>query len=409
MSGLIKHSPTEILGYRKDGRPIYTIAGGAADTPLTNGITAAGPPARAVPNPAADNVSPVTAAQQPADHLTRVGDRITGGAQAANTAGGVDWAGNMVTTAYDLVLESATRERLIFDRFATKMPTRLTHDGAVVTFPVTDDITEDEASAHLVEDYDVLPSKFKTAHQSVGMKEYGRVVTRTNLVRGMSMIPFDPVAAEKIARNAVGTVDNIALAALIADAAAGDQGIVTHQVGGSGEAFGTEKTTMASFTATATTPTPTSNLIEIAEWFQTRNVAPFSNGLYAAILTPADATALRMEADAAGWRYFTQNQNPGGGPGNIAQIGRNSLGVYEGFMFVVSNRLNTVNSGKSVFLGNDALAKVFPDVPGFGPGPSIEVAPVVDRLRRFWSIGWLWTGGYRRFRWESAIEGNLKV
>jgi hypothetical protein len=384
---VIKHLPGEILGYRKDGRPIYTIAGGALDT-----VTA----------PASLNVSPVI--EGAADVLTNVGARITGGAQAANAAGGVDWAGNMVTTAYDLVLENATRERLIFDRFATKMPTRLTHDGAVVSFPVTDDLDEDVAGAALSEDYDVLPSKFKTAHQTVGMKEYGRVVTRTNLVRGMSMIPFDPVAAEKIARNAVGTVDNIALAALIAGSAAGDQGIVTHQSGGSGEDFGTEKTTMATHTAAGT---PTDSLIEIAEWFQSRNVAPFSNGLYAGILTPADATALRKEADAAGWRYFTQNQNPSGGSGNIQGIGRNSLGVYEGFMFVVSNRLSAQNGGKSVFLGADALAKVFPDVPGFGPGPGIEVAPVVDRLRRFWSIGWLWTGGYRRFRWESAIEGNL--
>lgn len=387
MSGLIKHSPTEILGYRKDGRPIYTIAGGALDT---------------VSAPASLNVSPVIEGAPAV--LTRVGTRITGGAQEANAQGGVDWAGNFVTTAYDLVLEQATRERLIFDQFATKVPTRLTHDGAVVSFPVTDDLPEDDTTAMLVEDYDVLPSKFKTAHQTVGMKEYGRVVTRTNLVRGMSMLPFDPVAAEKIARNAVGTVDNIALSALIADAAAGDQGIVTFQGGTAALSFGTEKTTMDTYTPTGT---PTASLIDIAEVFQTRNVAPFSNGLYAAILTPADATALRKEADAAGWRYFTQNQNPNGGPGSIANIGRNSLGVYEGFMFVVSNRLAARNGGKSIFLGADALAKVYPSVSGFGPGPSIEVAPVVDRLRRFWSIGWLWTGGYRRFRWESAIEGNL--
>lgn len=352
--------------------------------------------------PAANNVSPLTAD----DHasltaglgLTSVGARLSGGGQAANAAGGTEWAGQFVTTAYDLVVDNAWRENLIFDPFATKMPSRLTHAGSVVSFPVTDDLPEDFASAVLNEDYDVVPTKFAAAHQQVTMKEYGRVVTRTNLVRGMSMVPFDPVAAEKIARNAVGTLDNIALSALIDTGTAGDQGITTIP----GATFGTEQSTMLATASTATTPT--AMLIDIATEFEVNNVAPFSNGLYAGILTPADAAKLRKEADAGGWRYFQINQNPAGGTGDIP---RRSIGAYEGFMFFVSNRLAAQFGGKSVFLGADALAKAYPGAAGFGPRPSVEVAPVVDRLRRFWSVGWLWTGGYRRYRHESAISATL--
>jgi hypothetical protein len=354
--------------------------------------------------PASNNSGPLTEADYTAittagDPLgaTAVGARLSGGDQAANAAGGVDWAGNFVTTAYDLVVDNAWRENLIFDPMATKMPTRLTHAGSVVSFPVTDDLPEDVASAVLDEDYDVLPTKFASAHQSVTMKEYGRVVTRTNLVRGMSMVPFDPIAAEKVARNAVGTIDAVALAALIDEGTAGDQGITTIP----GATFGTEQ---ASMPTVAAGTTPTATLIDIATEFETNNVAPFANGLYCGILTPADAALLRKEADAGGWRYFQVNQQPGGGTGDIP---RRSIGAYEGFMFFVSNRLAAAFGGQSVFLGQDALAKAFPSAAGFGPRPTVEVAPVVDRLRRFSTVGWLWTGGYRRYRHESAISSTF--
>lgn len=372
----IQHLPGEILGFRKDGRPIYTIAGGAADTPGANG---------------SDLVSPVSAAQNPNDHLTHVDTRISGGAQASSAAGATEWAGQFVTTAYDLVLDSAYRQRLIFDQFATKKPTRLTHNGAVVSFSATDDLPEaaDLSDVILDEDYDVLPSKFKAGHVEIGMGEYGRAVTRTNLLRGTSMVPFDPEASEKIARNAVSTMDRLALKALTS--AGGMKFTTGADFGKAGGAVDTS----------VTAGKPTATLIDIATHFETLDVEPFMNGYFAAVLTPADGALLRKEADAAGWRYWQINQEEAGGTGNIA---RRTLGVYEGFMIFTSNRIGAANGGNSIFFGADALAKVYPNVPGFGPAPQIEAAPVVDRLRRFWSIGWLWTGGYGRYKAEAVTS-----
>ena len=325
--------------------------------------------------------------------LSDVGARISGGAQAANAAGGVDWASNLVTTAYDLVLGMAYRDALVFDQFATKRPTSQTHNGAVVSFPLANDLADDVAGATLTEDYDVLPSEFKTAHVTVGMGEYGRVVTRTNLLRGTSMLPFDPTAAERIARNAVSTMDRLALAA-------------TYAAGGVSASkdpavFGT-----AGGVPTAVTPVaghPTQTLQAIAQQFQEKDVEFFSNGLYAAVISPAEETKMRQESDAAGWRYFQINQDAGGGTGSIA---RRVLGAYENFLFIVNNRLT---AGKSIYLGADALAKVYPQVPGFGPAPQVSVAPVIDKLRRFMTVGWLWTGGYGRYKAEAVVTSDLST
>ncbi|MGE0229316.1 MAG: hypothetical protein AB7U23_12515 [Dehalococcoidia bacterium] len=323
--------------------------------------------------------------------LTRVDSRISGGAQAANAAGGKEWAENFVTTAYDLVLGDAYRQALVFDAFATKRPTRLTHNGAIVSFPLANDIADDVAGATLDEDFDVLPSKFKTAHVEIGMAEYGRVITRTNLLRGTTMIPFDPVAANRIARNAVSTMDRLALAKIYAAggvSASSDTAV-----------FGTAGGVPQAITPVASYPTKT--LQAIAQEFQENDVEPFSNGLYLAVISPAEVTKLRQESDAGGWRYYQINQEDAGGSGSIR---RRALGEYEDFMFLVSNRLT---SGKSVYMGADSLAKVYPMVEGFGPQPTIQAAPVVDKLRRFMTVGWLWTGGYGRYKAEGIMTSDL--
>ena len=314
-----------------------------------------------------------------------------GGAQTVNAAGGVSWAANMVTTAYDLVLGNAYRDGLLFDQFATKKPTNQTHNGAIISFPLANDLDDAVATATLNESYDVLPTLFKTAHVEVAMAEYGRVVTRSNLLRGTTMLPFDPVAAERIARNAVSTIDRLALQVIYA---AG--GVSASKTSGT---FGGTGLVPTAITPVSTKPTQT--LQKIAEQFLTAAVDPFSNGLYAAIISPAEETKLRQESDAGGWRYYQINQDGTGGSGSIQ---RRFLGTYENFMFFTSNRLT---AGKSIYMGADALAKVFPNVPGFGPSPSVEVAPVVDKLRRFMTVGWLWTGGYGRYKAEAIVTSDL--
>ena len=349
----------------------------------------------AVVPPASEFTGPVNEAN--VDLLEDVGSRTSGGVPVASVSGGHPWADEFVTTAYDLDLGVAYRQSLLFDQFATKRPTMQTHNGAKVHLSITKDLDDDVAGATLNEDYDVAPSRFSTAGFDITMGEYGRVVSRTNLVRGYSSVPFDPVASEKVSRNAVSTLDRLALAALIG----------TGGISAAPSTFGTVGQAPAIVADVPTKPSQT--LQAIAQQFTEKDVPPFANGLYAAIITPAEETALRRESDAGGWRYQQINQEDTGGMGSIA---RRYIGDYEGFMFFVNNRVGTAAAtlgagAKSLYLGADALAKIYPDVQGFGPQPQSSVAPVIDKLRRFWSVGWLWTGGYSRYKHEAVVASQL--
>lgn len=335
----------------------------------------ADPPAGGI---ASDNVAPVTAAQDPTLYLTHVG------ATSGGLPTGSDGVDSLITRAYDLTAFTFLRRKLLFDEWATVAPTRQSHNGAVIQMNFVGDIDDDPAKAVLEEDYDVLPTPLASYKTDLTMLEYGRTVTRTNLVRGLSMIPIDPVAAERVGRNAGGTIDRLALAALLASGGIKNDGTAGGAVVDVTVANG-----------------PSDTLRAAAQYFRENNVDPMDDGFYRAALTPAAETALRKEADAAGWRYWQANDGSEMGGNSIV---RGFVGNYEGFKISVSTGVPSAQGG--IFGGKDALAKVFPKVPGYGPYPQVVVAPVVDRLRRFASVGWLWLGGYGRFRAEAVVTGN---
>jgi hypothetical protein len=76
--------------------------------------------------------------------------------------------------------------------------------------------------------------------------------------------------------------------------------------------------------------------------------------------------------------------------------------MYEGVRIVVNNNLGASNV--AYLMGAEALAKVHSDAAGFGPNPRTVVSPVVDKLRRFASIGWYHLVGYSVFRPEALIR-----
>ena len=330
-----------------------------------------------------ENVSPVVSTQTPHDNLTHVGAR-TDGLPTGST--GVE---NLVTKAYDLLAHKPLRRALIFDRFASVFPTRQSHNGAVVVLNRLDDLDDDPSTALLAEDYDVLPTPLKNFQSNIVMSEYGRVVTTTNLLRGTSMIPVDPIAAERVGRNAGATLDRLALAAILA--------------GGGIKIDGSAGSTPEALTAA----TPSALLRTAAEKFQTVSVEPVVGELYAAIVSPAFETALRAEADAAGWRYWTvRNEDYRGNSidyrQSTAQGDSPTMFQYEGFAIMVNPKVTD-----AIFMGADGLAKAFPIVSGFSSQPQIVVSPVVDRLRRFASVGWSWLGGYSVFRWDAIKTGSV--
>lgn len=332
----------------------------------------------AVPTaPGSNFVSPVDFDTQDADNkLTHVGARTNG------LPTGTDGIDSLITKAYDLAARKPFRRQLVFGTMATARATALSHNGAVIQLNVVDDLDDDPDTAALVEDYDVLPTPLKSYASNIILEEWGRTVTKTALARGTSMIPLDPVAAERVGRNMGATVERIAYNAALAAGGIKKDGTAGGAPNDVTVAGGASDTLRAA-----------------SEYFRSNNVDTMDDGFYKAVLSPAAETALRKEADAAGWRYWQINQEEMGGTGSIMS---GKLGVYEGFSIYTSTLVG--NEG-GVYLGNEGLAVGNSSAPGFG-APQVVVAPVVDRLRRFASVGWFWLGNYARFRAEAICVGN---
>jgi N4-gp56 family major capsid protein len=273
---------------------------------------------------------------------------------------------NIVTKAYDLAAWPALRPELIFDQFATVGSNNQSHSGSSVQFTFVDDLPEQVTP--LLENIDVDSISLDSTTVNVTMAEYGAAVTTTAMLRGTGFIPVDPIAAERVGYNAGASIDTLARTAL--DAA-------TVEIGG------------------GTSNLDSWLLREAVMTLQSKNVRPFSGGLYVAVISPVQAQQLKSESDAAGWRYVV-GENPGAG--NSIYMGE--IGTFEGCRIIVNNHLTT--SGDGYVLGAEALAKAYSRAPGFGATPRVVVSPVNDKLRRFASIGWYWLGGYKVFR-DSAI------
>ena len=292
-----------------------------------------------------------------------------------------------VTKAYDLAVYPALRPQLIFDQFATVRASRLTHRGGSVRFSFVDDIAEQ--TTPLLENLDVDSVTMTSKALSVSMNEYGTAVTTTNLLRGTSMIPIDPIAAERVGYNAGRSIDRLAKNALDVASVTYDDATSTSitEIGGSSQYLNSYL------------------LQEGVSLLEERNVRPFMSDSYVLVVSPKQAQHLKAENTNQGWRYVVSQYEGGGN-----SIYRGEIGMYEGVRIVVNNNLGA--STTAYLMGAEALAKVFSDAPGFGPNPRTVVSPVVDKLRRFASIGWYHLVGYSVFRPEALIRvktiGSLK-
>ena len=286
-----------------------------------------------------------------------------------------------VTKAYDLAVYPALRPELIFDQFATVRASNTTHRGGSVRFSFVNDIAEQITP--LLENIDIDSVTLGSKALTVPMREYGTAVTNTALIRGTSMIALEPLIAERVGHNAGLSIDTLARTAL-------DQTSVTYDDGTTGSV-----TSIGSSSA----PFSGSLLRQGVATLRAANVRPLRGGTYVAVISPAQAQQIMSEAADTGWRYTVANSS-GNPEGNSIYMGE--IGTYEGVRIVINNHLTTVGGG--YLMGAEALAKAYSTAPGFGPNPKTVVAPVVDKLRRFASVGWYQLCGYSIFRPEALIH-----
>jgi N4-gp56 family major capsid protein len=285
-----------------------------------------------------------------------------------------------VTKAYDLAIYPALRPELIFDQFATVRASRLTHRGGSVRFSFVNDIAEQVTP--LLENIDVDSVSLSSKALSVSMNEFGTAVTTTALIRGTSMIPIDPLVAERVGYNAGISMDTLARTALDAATVTYDDASV-----GTVSVIGASTSYLDSYL-----------IQEGVSILEESNVRPMNGGNYVLVVSPKQAQHLKSDTSDTGWRYVTSRNE--GAMGN--SIYRGEIGNYEGVRIIVNNHLT--NAGQAYLMGAEALAKVYSDAPGFGPNPRVVVSPVVDKLKRFASIGWYSLVGYSIFRSESLVR-----
>lgn len=293
-----------------------------------------------------------------------------------------------VTKAYDLAIYPSLRPELIFDQFATVRASNTTHRGGSVRFSFVDDIAEQ--TTPLLENIDVDSVTLNSRALTVSMREYGTAVTNTALIRGTSMISIDPLIAERVGYNAGLSIDTLARTALDVTSVTYDDAS-TASVGSIGGGSGS----FLSGTA----------LREGVAILKSRNVRPLRGGHYVAVVSPYQAQHLMSDTTDTGWRWQMAYKDQAEIAGNSVFMGE--VGLYEGVRIVVNNHMT--NQGRGYLMGAEALAKAYSTAPGFGAQPKTVVSPVVDKLKRFASIGWYHLVGYSVFRADALLHINTST
>lgn len=292
-----------------------------------------------------------------------------------------------VTKAYDLAVYPSLRPELIFDQFATVRASNTTHRGGSVRFSFVDDIAEQ--TTPLLENIDIDSVTLSSKALTVAMREYGTAVTNTALLRGTSMIAMDPLIAERVGYNAGLSVDTLARVALDVTSITYDDA-TTGSVGSVGN---------------VAAPLDGDALRNGVAILRSNNVRPLRGGNYVAVISPFQAQQLMSDTTDTGFRWMVGYAGGMGQAGNSIFMGE--VGTYEGVRLVVNNHLT--NQGRGYLMGAEALAKAYSTAPGFGPQPGTVVAPVVDKLKRFASVGWYHLVGYSVFRTEALLHINTQA
>lgn len=286
------------------------------------------------------------------------------------------------TMAFDLMARKPLRARLVHEQFATVKSTNQSHNGASVRFQFVGDLTL-STTALADEISDAPQEALADTPVDVTMAEYGRVVAHTAKVRGTSMVAVDPIAAERVGRAGGVVHDELARLALVAS---------SNQYGTTGGAVDLSSNVLRKASAR----------------FKAADVDTFDGENYIAVIHPDQEYDLRVEGDAAGWRYWAINQNPAGGDNGVV---RGQVGVYEGFRILVTSRTGKSGSGATtdytgVVFGAEALAKAYSKVPGFGPYAQTVFAEPTDNLKRVMKVGYYWLGGYAILRTAAVAKIN---
>lgn len=306
---------------------------------------------------------------------------------------------NLVTLAYDKLIETNLRILPKFREIADKKVGSLTHNGSSIRFQFNNDIADTTvAGATLTETVDpdsvALPA---TSYIDVAQVELGRSVLPVKKINLMSLANIDPWVANAVGFNMTKTLDNAILAKL--DAGSNIVRVAASAVSNTYEGVGTA----AAKTAITATDTIKSAAIRTAVTkMRSAGVQYKAAGMYVSYIHPEVSADLRTETGNNVWRTPHEYQN-------AAPLFGGELGSWEGVRFIETANATSSQSGSGsggtqtrVFntyvVGAQALAEAVWKEPG------MEVGVIQDRFNRFSPVGWYGIINWALYRTPSLVR-----
>lgn len=290
---------------------------------------------------------------------------------------------NLVTQAYDRLVEFALRSVPSFRAIADKKVANQTHPGSSVLFQIYNDLAT--ATSELTETVDpdavAVPA---TSTVTVTLKEYGNSIISTRKLDLFSLADVEPALANIVAYNMNDSMDEIIKAVL-------DGGSQVIR-----ESAGSLSTSAAKTTIVGSDTIKSRDIRYAVAKLRAANVVPRRGNLYASYIHPEVSHDLRAETGTAGWRQPHEYVDTAG-------IYAGELGTYEGVAFVETPRLTNTQSGSgsgasqvrvynTFIMGQQALAEAVAEE------PHTVIGPVTDKLMRLRPLGWYGVLGHALYR-----------
>lgn len=299
------------------------------------------------------------------------------------TDGGTVYA-NLLAAGYDKFLEYQLRSQPIFRQFVGKHPVDVTNPGPTVTLTLIQEFAA-LATTPLTETVDISavapPAPIRV---TVTLNEYGNGDLATLRLRDLAFTAPEPAIANVLGKNMVDTMDK-----LVQNVYDGGTNII-------GVNGGLVKTNLSAFSEVAVTATDVMNSAVVRDasaLLRRRNAHGLdAKDQFVSLVHPDVSVDIMSDA---GWLAPHQYSDP-------TNIYNAEIGSYLGSRFIMTPRATKVADGassanvyRSYFLGAQSVVEaVVRDA-------HVVVGPQVDKLRRFFPIGWYAHAGWAVFRQEA--------
>lgn len=293
-------------------------------------------------------------------------------------------ADNTVKTMYDFAIGMVYRENAIYRQWVDKRPERVNGPGQTIQLQKHDffgSAAVTAAKTPLNEEQDVDSTKLPaTLTVNLTVNEYGAAVTKTKILRYFSFADVDAIAAATVGRHMAETMDELVQDVLVT-------GTQIFRAQG--------RTSVGAVTATDYLR---ATEVRKAKTKLRANSVPDWGGYYLCGTHPHVIHDLREETGSGSWRVpseYGTSQNA---------IWTGEFGEFEGIRFVQNTRTRTGTDGassavvyRSFVMGREAVAESVVEE------PNSRIAPVVDKLSRFATLGWYGILGWCLYRNESLV------